>query len=130
MMLSITGLYAAPLALLILFLAYRVTKFRRKLLVGVGSGGDKELEGAIRAHANAIEYVPIALIIIAILEVNGSAEYFVHGLGATLLIGRILHAQGLSSSIGKSFGRFWGTLLTWLVILIASVSNLVLFVMN
>ncbi|MEO8459554.1 MAG: MAPEG family protein [Dokdonella sp.] len=112
----ITGIYAALVALLILILAARVMLLRFKLRVGIGDGGDRQLAKRIRAHANAIEYVPIALILLLLVELNQTQPAIVHGFGITLLVARVLHAIGLSLRSGTSAGRFLGTTLTILVI--------------
>ncbi len=67
----------------------------------------------MRAHANFIEYVPMALILLGLLELSGLGATWLWIAGGTLLLGRVLHAVGLSRSSGVSFGRFWGILLTW-----------------
>lgn len=114
----ITGLYAALCAFLILALSLRIVALRRRLRVGIGDGGDAGLARAIRAQANAIEYIPLLLVMLLIAENNGAGMVFVHACGLVLLLARLLHAIGLSGSAGVSFGRFWGTLLTWLVLLV------------
>jgi uncharacterized membrane protein YecN with MAPEG domain len=114
----ITGLYAALCALLILALSFRIVGLRRRLKVGIGDGGDAELARAIRAQANAIEYVPLMLVMLLVAENNGAGVVFVHACGAGLVIARVLHAVGLSGSAGTSFGRFWGTLVTWILLLV------------
>jgi hypothetical protein len=48
----------------------------------------------------------------------------IHAVGATLTIGRILHAVGLSRSVGTSLPRLLGMILTWLAYLIAIVAIL------
>lgn len=120
-----TGLYAALLALLAIGLASRVVVLRRRLRVGLGSGEEKALERAIRAHGNLVEYAPLALVLLLILETGNAPTLLLHGLGITLLIGRLLHAWGLSRRGGVSFGRFYGTALTWVVILVAAATLLV-----
>jgi len=92
-----TSIYAALLALLIAKLSLAVIKLRRKNRVSVGDGGYEELQLAIRTHANAVEYIPIALMLLLTLELNGAPKILIHILGVTLLVGRILHAMGLSS---------------------------------
>lgn len=114
----ITGLYAALCAFLILALSLRIVALRRRLRVGIGDGGDAGLARAIRAQANAIEYIPLLLVMLLIAENNGAGMVFVNACGLVLLLARLLHAIGLSGSAGVSFGRFWGTLLTWLVLLV------------
>ncbi|MGZ5056425.1 MAG: MAPEG family protein [Methylobacter sp.] len=91
----ITAIYASLSALLIVRLSLSVIKLRRKNRVSVGDGGNEALQLAIRAHANAVEYIPIALMLLFMLEFNGAPKLLVHILGVTLLIGRVLHAMGL-----------------------------------
>jgi hypothetical protein len=91
----ITSIYASLLALLIVRLSVAVIKLRRKNRVSVGDGGNEELQLAIRAHSNAVEYIPIALMLLLMLELNGAPKILIHVLGVTLLIGRIFHAMGL-----------------------------------
>ena len=114
----LTGLYAALCALLIFALSLRIALLRRKLRIGIGDGGDAGLARAIRAQANAIEYVPLLLVMLLIAENNGASVAMVHACGAGLLLARVLHAVGLSGSAGVSFGRFWGILLTWALLLV------------
>ena len=127
MQLTITPLYAALCGLLLMFLSMRIVPIRRKLSVGLGSGADKTLERAIRVQGNFIEYVPIALILLAFSEVGGAAQMNVHIVGGALVLGRVLHAYGLNRSAGVSPGRFLGTMLTWLVIIALSIDNILNF---
>ncbi len=129
MSLIYTPIYAAILAIFILVLAANVAKTRRKLRIGVGDKGDKNMLQIIRVHANATEYVPMALLLMAFAELNNASAYLLNTCGIALVIGRLIHAYGLGRNIGVSFGRFWGTSLTWLVILILSLYLLVQSIM-
>ena len=91
----ITSIYASLLALLIVRFSISVIKLRRKNRVSVGDGGNEELQLAIRTHSNALEYIPITLLLLLTLELNGAPKILIHLLGATLIIGRIFHAMGL-----------------------------------
>ncbi len=124
MSLTITAIYASLAGLLLLVLSFRVVRSRRKLSVGLGDGGQESLLRAQRAQANFTEYVPIALILLAVAESQVLTGWLLHTAGAVLLLARLLHAWGLSQSSGRSFGRYWGTLLTWLVILALSLANI------
>ncbi|HEY8159733.1 MAG: MAPEG family protein [Methylobacter sp.] len=106
----ITSIYASLSALLIVRLSLSVIKLRRKNRVSVGDGGNEALQLAIRAHSNAVEYIPIALMLLLMLELNGAPKMLIHILGATLLIGRILHAMGLPAKDLKK--RVWGMQIT------------------
>lgn len=117
---SIVLPYAGLLALVLLALSYNVVRLRRLHQVGIGTGEVPALARAIRAHANFCEYVPLALILLLALALAGAAPaWALHGLGAALLVGRVLHASGLSRSAGASAARVWGTVLTWLVLLLS-----------
>jgi uncharacterized membrane protein YecN with MAPEG domain len=120
----ITALYAGLLGILMLILAFRVVAVRRVTAIGLGDGGDALLLSRIRIHGNAAEYVPLALILMLILELNGGSARWLHVLGVALLVGRVAHVQGLSQSTGTSAGRFVGNILTWSVIMIAAVANI------
>ena len=75
----------------------------------------------IRGHANFAEYVPLILVLLGILELNGTAAWVLHALGATLLVGRLLHGYALAFTTQNVFGRSVGTLLTVIVLLVAGV---------
>lgn len=113
----ITGLYAGLCGLLFIWLSWKVIVERRRSKVGLGDGGDPDLQRAIRVHANFIEYTPFALVLLALTELSGVADAVVHGFGIALVVVRVLHAQGLGSTAGYSRGRYFGTLGTWLLII-------------
>ena len=117
----VTPLYAGLIGLLLVVLAFNVSRYRVGRAIPFGDGDHPGLKRAIRAHANLIENAPLALILLMAVEVQGFTATTVHVLGATLMIGRVLHAFGLSRHEGRSFGRAAGILLTWLMILAASV---------
>ncbi|HJU25752.1 MAG TPA: MAPEG family protein [Rhodanobacteraceae bacterium] len=127
-MMHITGLYAALGALLIVVLAVRVVWLRNTQKVGIGTGGNERLARAVRTHANAIEYLPIALLLLLILEMDQTQPWLLHLFGIVLILGRVLHAIGLSNSPGLSFGRAAGITLTLLVILVMALLKLWQFV--
>lgn len=124
MAMPITAVYASLLAILYIILSYRVAQRRMRFQVGLGTGQNTELERAIRIHGNFAEYVPFALLLLALFEAGGGPAWAVHVAGAGLLIARGLHALGLSQSSGRSPGRFSGVVTTWLIILALSVGNL------
>lgn len=125
-MLPITAFYGILLTLLLLILARSVVKARLKHSQGLGHT-HKDVLIAGRNHGNATEYVPILLILLALAELNGASYTLLHSLGLMIIIARIMHAWGFTRSQGKHhIGRFWGTALTWLSMVLASVLNLLL----
>jgi len=108
----VTALYAGLNALILLVLAIRVARQRGIAKVGIGTGGDAVLERASRIHGNAVENIPIVLILLGLAEACGSGVVLLHGMGIALTLGRLLHAWGLTRSPNESFGRATGIVLT------------------
>lgn len=123
----ITALYAGLLGLLLLALATRVVQGRVQYKVQFGDGGVAALIQRQRVHGNAVEYVPIGILLLLVAELNGTPPPLLHAIGGSLFVGRALHAFGLGRSTGTSPGRFVGTILTWLSILGAGVVCLLAF---
>lgn len=109
-------LYAGLLGLLLIALSAQVVLARRRFRVGLGAGSEAVLQQAIRVQANFVEYVPFATLLLVIAEVQGLSPGAIHAAGVVLVVSRVLHAIGLAKSPGRSFGRFYGTAGTWLVI--------------
>lgn len=120
----VTTLYASLLGILLIFLSARVSRNRRRSKVSLGHGEDIVLVRAVRAQGNFVEYVPFALLLLFLLEIEVSELWILHLLGAMLLVGRLLHAYGVMQPVAVNFGRFWGTGLTWLMILVSALLNL------
>ena len=113
----ITMLYAGLCTILVVILGLRVVRFRFRHKIGLGDGGNPDLQRRVRVHANAIENLPLALLLLGGMELNGYSPSLVHGFGATLFVSRAAHAWGLSHSSGTSRGRFLGSLFTWMLML-------------
>ena len=113
----ITLLFAALHALLLLVLLVPISRLRHSRRIGLGDGGDAQLARSIRAHGNFIENAPFGLLLLALLELCRLPSPWLWAFGSALLLGRVMHAFGLSRSSGYSFGRFYGTALTWVVLL-------------
>lgn len=105
-MLQATAFWAALLAPVCLWLSLRVIGLRRRLKVGIGTGGQPAIERAMRAQANFAEYVPFALLLLALAEAGGAPAAIIHALGATLLAGRAAHGWG-SRGRRKTSGFAW-----------------------
>jgi hypothetical protein len=108
------ALWAGLHIILLLVLSTLVTRQRRKHHVEIGDGGVPALQQAIRAFGNASEYVPAALVGLAVLALAGASAVIIHAVGVTLLLGRIVHAVGLSRSTAASLPRAIGAMATWI----------------
>ena len=119
---AITATYLAVLALLYAALGLRVAWLRRRKRAVFGDGDNTELRAAIRAHANFAEYVPIIMLMVAMLEASGSSALTVHLLMAALLLARLLHPIGMHArprTLQFNLGRVAGILIT-IAVLVAS----------
>lgn len=116
----ITGLYAGICGLLIVGLYVRIVQRRMTAKIAFGSGGDEELEKRVRAHGNLVESAPIALILLYLNEQTELSAIVVHALGMAFIVARLAHAQGLSSTTGRSIGRFYGALGTLILMAVMS----------
>lgn len=89
--LPVTSLYAALLGLFLIPITMRVGLRRLKTNINLGLGDDETLLRCARAHANFLEHVPMALILLALTELGGASAVYIHSLGACLVIARLMH---------------------------------------
>ena len=113
----VTPLYVGLLAFWLMLLSLRVIDRRRSARVSLGDGGNANLQRAIRGQANFCEYVPFALLMLAILELSHFSIYVLHAVGILLVVARVLHGYALSFKRDFPFGRYWGAVLTFVVII-------------
>ena len=123
-MLIITSLVIAILTIIFIRLSFAVIGLRRKNKVGLGSGGIAELERAIRAHGNFAEYVPLGLLLIACLELNGANNWIVAILGISLITGRLIHAQGINTPPPNFTKRVLGMQITFATLATSAIINI------
>jgi uncharacterized membrane protein YecN with MAPEG domain len=117
--------YAALFALIFVYLSLRTIGLRRRLQIAVGDAGNPLMLRAMRVHANFAEYVPFALLLIFLVESQGARAGLVHGLCLTLLIGRVLHAWGLSQARENFRFRVIGMVLTFATLVSAALYLLI-----
>ena len=118
-MMNLTGLYAVPLALLMIGLSAYVSALRAKTSISILDGGNIALAERIRRHGNFTESVPMAVLLMAFAEAGGAAELLIHCAGLSLVIGRVLHPIGLFHDRPVTFARIAGGSLTWIAMLIS-----------
>lgn len=127
MQLRVTLFYASLLGIFYIYLTLLILQQRNKQKIGLGDGGDKKFNQLIRAHANFAEYVPLALILLLMAELNRLQIWGIHFSAICLLFGRLLHAYGLRLHDGASWQRVAGTILSLTSILSAAILNLMSF---
>ena len=123
---KITAIYAALLTPLFILLSLRVIAARRIARSAIGDGNDAILLRRMRVQANFAEYVPLALLLMALAESMHGPALLLHALGVTLLVARLSHAYGVSQEAEEFRFRVLGVGLTFTMLSFAAVSCLAL----
>ncbi len=126
----ITALYAGLLTPIFVFLGINVIRARRKNLVPVGDGGNTLLLRRMRVQANFAEYVPLALILMVLIELMKGSHILLHVMGVVLFVGRLSHAYGMSQVRENFVFRVSGMAATLSVLLIGAGSCIILALMR
>ena len=113
----VTALYAGLHGLLAVLLANFVlyVRLRGKRMP------DWQADAALRVQANFVENVPIALLLLLVLEMQGTTTEILHGFGATLFVMRLLHAWGLGNYQGANYPRLIGAQGTFVLISVMAI---------
>lgn len=102
------AIYAGLAAFFLIFLSARVILLRGATRVSIGHGGDPALERAMRVQANFVEYTPLALILLILVEMQGAPTTLVHALGAGFLLSRLIHFLGVRTREAPGVLRLLG----------------------
>lgn len=124
---ELTAIYGAILAIIYVALSFWVIAGRLQRKVNLGEGQDPEMQVRVRAHANFIEYVPLALILVGLFEMAHGSRILVHVLLIALIVARLIHPFGLRTApqTPQQFAtRGAPIMVTLLVILVAAVALL------
>ena len=124
---SITALYAGLLGLVAMWIAGQAGRIRGASGVSIGDGGNLELIAAMRRQANFIESVPLTLILIGLLELNGVGGTAIHALGGGLLVARVCHAIGYRTDDSMQAFRVIGAVGSALAMVVASIWAIAVF---
>jgi uncharacterized membrane protein YecN with MAPEG domain len=118
--LRVTPLYLGLMALFAVLLANHVLYVRLR----AASQPKWRPEAALRVQANFVENVPLALLLLLGLELQGVAAPILHAFGGSLVACRLLHAYGLGAYEGANYPRLIGAQGTFLLISIMGVALL------
>jgi len=114
LILPVTLCTAGAAAVINFWLGLRISRLRLTEKIFVGDGGDDRLVRRMRAQLNFAEYVPLILVLLALVELAAGTSIWLWGVGFALVLGRILHAFGMD---GWGLGRRIGIALTMLTML-------------
>lgn len=117
-MLPITGTVAALASVALVALSVPVSLRRKKVDTRIGMGDDPTLLRRIRAQGNFIEYVPLALIVLALCEYRAVPGVWVYTIAVLLVLGRAFHTAGMLS--GWTPIRATGMLATYGALLVGA----------
>ncbi|PSJ57481.1 hypothetical protein C7I84_17705 [Mesorhizobium ephedrae] len=116
--LPITSFLTAAFAIALVGLSFPISLRRLKVGDMVGDSNDDSLRRRIRAQGNFIEYVPLGLIGLGLVEAQASPAWLVVLIGGALALGRLLHAIGMFRSSASLRGI--GMVLTYLALLLVA----------
>ncbi|NJO55520.1 MAG: hypothetical protein HC834_03235 [Rhodospirillales bacterium] len=122
---TITPIYAGLLTILFIVLSVRVIRRRQAARVTLGDGGDETLLRRSRAQANFAEYVPLGLLLMALVELQDKPAWCVHLIGVLLLVGRVVHAYGFSRTPEPLRLRVAGMAMTFSALGVGAVACLI-----
>ena len=124
----ISTLLTSIIAIWLLILSARVIALRGVSFLkffSFNNFGEEALQRAVRAQGNLIEYAPIFLILLFIAEYNGAHPHMLYMTATLFMIARLMHGVAFGFMKYSPFLRVGGTFLTFLCILILSISNIV-----
>jgi uncharacterized membrane protein YecN with MAPEG domain len=114
--LSITITIAAAAALINVWLGVRVSRLRRKHHVSIGDGGNPAVAARMRAHANFVEYMPLFLILLGLVEAARGSSPWLWAAAILFTLGRLAHPFGMDRPAPNAL-RLGGMIVTWLILL-------------
>jgi uncharacterized membrane protein YecN with MAPEG domain len=115
---EVTPVYAGIFAVMLVVFGIAVVRLRWRHKVPRGSGDVKELEIAIRIHGNLTENIPLALILMGLLEYMNAPTPVLHVLGIWLVVARIAHAYSLRRGFKALNITKFAVASTWLILII------------
>ena len=102
------GLYAALNAFILIWLGSATSQLRGRHRVMIGDGGVEHLQRIMRGHANAVENIPITIVLLVVAALLGAPTVAIHIVGAVFTVGRAMHAWHFIQPSAPGWQRFAG----------------------
>ncbi|MDH4985965.1 MAPEG family protein [Aminobacter anthyllidis] len=118
------ALYAALNALILVWLTLATALVRRKHMVLIGDGGVAHLGRTMRGHANAIENIPVMLMLLGFGAALGAPAVAIHVLGVAFTFGRAVHAWHFTHEQAAQWQRATGFGLSVATLAVAAIGVL------
>ena len=118
------GLYAALNTFILLWLTAATGRLRRKHRVLIGDGGVAHLIRVMRGHANAVENMPMMMVLLLVAAALGAPVLALHLLGLSFTAGRAIHAWHFIQEDGAPWQRSVGFGVAGLAMVVAALGIL------
>lgn len=125
--LLVTSLYAGLLTLFYFVISIATIKARRSKGISLGSGSDDEIIHLVSAHNNFSSYVPLFLILLYLLETQGSSQLWIHALAMPFAVGRFFHFQSMKTENMNLKKRVLGMRLTLIPLVLSAFGNVFIY---
>ncbi len=122
---DVTLLFAGIAGLLLLLLTVNILRewvLMVRGLVDSSRARDQNLQRALKVQQSFVEYVPLCLIMMALLEISQVADLMLYFVGGALLFARLVHAYGSGGGVGADLCRAVGAQATFVVLTIMSLA--------
>lgn len=118
------GIYAALNTFVLIWLAVATGQLRGRYKVLIGDGGVPHLVRVLRGHANAVENIPMMMVLMLVAAALGTPAFVLHLLGIVFTVGRVIHAWHFIQEQGAKWQRMVGFSLSFLSLLLAALGVL------
>jgi uncharacterized membrane protein YecN with MAPEG domain len=116
MTLPITLTIAAAAVLINIWLGARVSQLRIRHKVSIGDAGNDRVACRMRAHANFVEYTPLFLILLGLIELARGSQDWLWAVAILFILARLAHPFGMDRPAPNPL-RMGGTIVTWTVLI-------------
>lgn len=123
--LPVTTMTVGILGVLAVLLSINVIRHRGRSQISLDPTPDPGLHVAVRIFGNFTEYVPIALIVLAVAEINKTGTTILWVISGLIVVGRLIHIFGLKVDKPLTIARVVGILFSWVSIGLGSVMCLI-----
>lgn len=94
---QITVLYASIFTIMAIVLSNMVSSVRADANISILHRDNQKLALRMRRHGNFIESIPLAIILMGLVETQGIGSVWLHGMGVLLIAARLAHIFGLDA---------------------------------
>jgi uncharacterized membrane protein YecN with MAPEG domain len=124
-MVYITAFIASVLTFFYIWPSLRISQMRKIHRISLDEGAVHALEKSIQGNGNFADHVPLSLVLMGLLEINGAPNVLVWVLGCILVLGQYFHAMGMRHPTEGGSDRVIGMKYTFFALALLALSNTV-----